>query len=92
MINLAIVISVSKYNVGSGFNNLNYVENDNEYITNIINNENKYYTYKVYIVREGDTIETICSKYNVNVNDIKEYNNINEINIGDKIIIPQINE
>ena len=61
-------------------------------ITNIINNENKYYTYKVYIVREGDTIETICSKYNVNVNDIKEYNNINEINIGDKIIIPQINE
>ena len=61
-------------------------------ITNIINNENKYYTYKVYIVREGDTIETICSKYNINVNDIKEYNNINEINIGDKIIIPQINE
>lgn len=42
MINLAIVISVSKYNVGSGFNNLNYVENDNEYITNIINKSNKY--------------------------------------------------
>lgn len=61
-------------------------------ITNIINSENKYYTYKVYIVREGDTIETICSKYNVDINDIKEYNNINEINVGDKIIIPQINE
>lgn len=61
-------------------------------ITNIINSENKYYTYKVYIVREGDTIESICSKYNVNINDIKEYNNINEINNGDKIIIPQINE
>ena len=43
MINLAIVISVSRYNVGSGFNNLNYVENDNEYITNIINKYNKYY-------------------------------------------------
>ena len=61
-------------------------------ITNIINSENKYYTYKVYIVREGDTIETICSKYNIDINDIKEYNNINEINVGDKIIIPQINE
>ena len=61
-------------------------------ITNIINNENKYYTYKVYIVREGDTLETICSKYNVTPDDLKEYNNINEINVGDKIIIQQINE
>ena len=59
---------------------------------NIINTENKYYTYKVYIVREGDTIETICNKYNVTINDLKEYNDVNDIKIGDKIIIPSLNE
>ena len=51
-----------------------------------------YYTYKVYIVREGDTIESICNKYNVDISNIKEYNNIENINIGDKIIIPYIDE
>ncbi len=71
--------------------NIDINENINN-ITNIINTDNKYYTYKVYIVREGDTIESICSKYNVTVNDLKDYNNVNEINTGDKIIIPQINE
>ena len=72
-------------------NDIDLNENINN-ITNIINNENTYYTYKVYIVREGDTLETICSKYNITPNDLKEYNNINEINVGDKIIIQQINE
>ena len=42
MINLAIIVSISKYKVTFGFNNLNYVDNDNEYITNIIKKSNKY--------------------------------------------------
>ena len=67
-------------------------ENINNITNNIINNENKYYTYKIYIVRDGDTIESICNKYNVTLNDLKDYNNVNNVNVGDKIIIPQINE
>lgn len=73
-------------------NNINIDENITNITNSIINNEDAYYTYKVYIVREGDTIETICSKYNVLIDDIKEYNNLSNINVGDKIIIPQINE
>lgn len=73
-------------------NNINIDENITNITNSIINNEDAYYTYKVYIVREGDTIETICSKYNVVIDDIKEYNNLSNINVGDKIIIPQINE
>ena len=61
-------------------------------ITNNFNMTDNYYTYKVYIVREGDTIESICNKYNVDISNIKEYNNIENINIGDKIIIPYIDE
>ena len=67
---------------------------NNETINNLANslntNEENYHTYKVYIVRNGDTIETICSKYNLLIDDLKEYNDINNVNIGDKIIIPQI--
>lgn len=61
-------------------------------ITNNFVNENKYYTYKVYIVRNGDTIENICNKYNTTLEELKLYNNIGELNVGDKIIIPQIND
>lgn len=59
---------------------------------NIINNEDKYYTYKIYIVRNGDTIESICKKYNISESELNEYNNTKEINVGDKIIIPSTNE
>ena len=61
-------------------------------ITNNIVNDNKYYSYKIYIVRNGDTIESICNKYNISMDIIKEYNDINNINIGDKILIPSNND
>lgn len=47
-------------------------------------------TYKVYIVREGDTVDQITSKYNTTKEYLEEYNEINEIKIGDKIIIPAL--
>lgn len=64
-------------------------------VNNIIDNEKEeeiksveYVTYKVYIVKENDTIETILNKYKKTKEDIEKYNNIETINIGDKIIIP----
>ena len=61
-------------------------------ITNIVNNDNKYYTYKIYIVREYDTIDSICLKYNTSIDELKEFNDINDIHEGVKLIIPYINE
>ena len=65
-------------------------------IKNIIEIENQeqdeYSTYHVYIVRENDTIETVLSKYDITREKLTEYNDINEITIGDKIIIPQQND
>ena len=49
-----------------------------------------YKTYKVYIVREGDNLENIIQKYSVSKEILEKYNNVNEINIGDKIIIPSL--
>ena len=73
-------------------NNEIVVDEDVNNITNIINNENNYYTYKVYIIKDNDNIESICNKYNVSLDDIKEYNDINELHTGDKIIIPTSHE
>ena len=47
-----------------------------------------YYKYKVYIMRSEDTIESVAIKYNVSLNDLSEYNNLSNINVGDKIIVP----
>ena len=45
-------------------------------------------TYRVYIVREGDILETILEKYSTTKEKLEKYNNITEIKIGDKLIIP----
>lgn len=53
-------------------------------------NTEKYMTYRVYIVRDGDSIETIMSKYQITREDLAAYNDILEFRIGDKLIIPAL--
>lgn len=50
--------------------------------------EDNYRSYTVYIVREGDTLEEIISKYETTKEILLDYNDLTEIKIGDKIIIP----
>ena len=49
--------------------------------------ESNFSKYKVYIMRSEDTLESILVKYNVTMDEIKEYNDIDNINIGSKIVI-----
>lgn len=58
----------------------------NEYFEEKENKE--FITYKVCIVRDGDTLESIVEKYGSTIESIKKYNIINELKVGDKIIIP----
>ena len=58
---------------------------------NIDESNETYSTYYIYIVRETDSIETILQKYNVSKEDIEMYNDIKELKVGDKIIIPSVN-
>lgn len=48
----------------------------------------RYAVYKVHIVTENDTIESISSEYNVNREDLEAYNDLSDLKIGDKLIIP----
>lgn len=51
-----------------------------------------YATYRVCIVKEGDTLESIILKYNISKELIEQYNDVSELKIGDKLIIPAVHE
>lgn len=65
-------------------------ESQRQIITSIFDTEgnDNYVTYKVHVVSENDTIETILQKYEISLSKLEDYNNISDIKIGDKIIIP----
>ncbi len=69
---------------------------DENYTKSIFSNfgstEEEYRTYKVYIVREGDSLEQIITKYQINREELEKYNDLKELSIGDKIIIPYFYE
>ena len=55
--------------------------------------EETFTTYSVYIMRKEDTIETIMDKYKITKEQLSNYNDLDNLEIGSKIVIPQsINE
>lgn len=64
----------------------------NKIETGLFDKEEKYITYKVHIVRDTETIDEITAKYNVSKEELEKYNNLNNIVLGTKIIIPISNE
>ena len=54
--------------------------------------EETFSTYSVYILREEETVETILSKFKISKEELESYNDITNIKIGSKIIIPVKNE
>lgn len=61
-------------------------------INSIKNTDDEYTTYHIHMVSDGETVETICTMYNSNLNILGEYNELGELNAGDKVIIPEKNE
>ena len=54
-----------------------------------LDNTETYTTYYVYIVKDDDTVEKILTKYDITKEDFENYNDINNIKAGDKVIIPK---
>lgn len=62
---------------------------------NIMNfdDENETYgTFVVYIVRQNETVNSILEKYNTTIEELEKYNDLKNINIGTKLIIPILKE
>jgi len=58
----------------------------------IKSSDDTFVTYHIHIVKESETLESVCALYNVQPSFISEYNKIDSITIGDKILIPKIDE
>lgn len=67
-------------------------EDIEEKINSIFNNssfsDEVYVTYNIFIVREGDTLDSIIGKYNITKEELEKYNDLSNLQLGDKIIIP----
>ncbi len=72
--------------------NKDIVNVDRTSIFSSISNDNAYVTYNVFILRDGDTIDSILLKYNIDIEQLKKYNDIDDLKVGDKLIIPNVNE
>ena len=61
-------------------------------VTSIFDNfddgNDTYVTYNVHIYREKDDINEIIKKYNTSKEELDEYNDLSNISLGSKIIIP----
>ena len=60
--------------------------------SNLDSNNETYRTYSIYIVRENDTIDDVMNKYHISKSELEEYNNLDQITKGTKLIIPNNND
>lgn len=73
-------------------NNLDDEDKDilssDEIISNVNKIQDGFVTYKVYKIKENETLESIVIKNKTTIDELKEYNDLNNLSINDKIIIP----
>ena len=57
-------------------------------IINITDDNETYGTFVVYMVRQNETVNSILEKYNTTIEELEKYNDLKNIMIGTKLIIP----
>lgn len=66
-------------------------DNNKSLFFNFSDEAETYGTFLVYIVRQNETINTIIEKYNTSLEELEKYNDLNNLGIGTKLIIPVTN-
>ena len=69
-----------------------FEEEKNSLFVNLKDDDDSYGTFIVYIVRQSETINSIMEKYHTTKEDLEKYNDISNIDIGTKLIIPFVND
>ena len=81
---------------------INIIKKDNNDVVDLKDNDSLFFhldeesetygTFIVYIMRQNETINSIIEKYNTTVDELEKYNDLKDISIGSKIIIPVLND
>lgn len=60
----------------------------------ITNNElvEDYITYHIHLVKAGETYKSISKIYNISEEELQDLNDYADVSLGDKLLIPEINE
>ena len=58
----------------------------------IDDDEKNYSIYRVYVIEENDTLDSILNKYKIPKEELEHYNDLSMIKPGIKLIIPSIDE
>ena len=64
----------------------------NSIFESFANTDETYATYSVYILREDDNLEEVIAKYKTNREILAEYNDLDNLKVGSKLIIPVVLE
>ena len=75
-----INIEIENENTNININNINLFDN--------LKMEETYSTYLVYFVKENDSVEKILDKYKITKEELENYNDLSNIKVNDKLIIP----
>lgn len=67
-------------------------ENVGSLFSSFKDSDETFATYSVYILRQEETIQTLIEKYNTTKEELEDYNDLSNLTIGTKIIIPTKNE
>lgn len=68
------------------------LEEEKTIMETIKDSDDTFVTYHIHIIKESETKESICAMYNVPVSLISEYNNLENMTAGDKVLIPKTDE
>lgn len=63
-------------------------ENVGSLFTSLNSSEETFSTYSIYILRQEETIQSLIEKYHVSKEELENYNDLSNLTIGTKIIIP----
>ncbi|MBE6161735.1 MAG: LysM peptidoglycan-binding domain-containing protein [Firmicutes bacterium] len=67
-------------------------QDEDTIIDSINTNDIEFTTYHIHIVKESETIESICALYNSNEQLLADYNDLTDFKVGDKLIVVESDE
>ncbi len=87
------IITLKDNKIEDDRDNNDMVEEKINSLFNQFNSDSEVYVaYNVFILREGDTLDSIMEKYNITEEELKKYNDLTDLKLGDKLIIPNTYE
>lgn len=86
------ILDVQSDIIEDNTNNIDNSSNVGSLFSSFKDTEETFSTYSVYIIRNDESIDSILTKYKINKEELENYNDLTNLSVGSKLIIPSTNE